>query len=129
MNQRGNRIGVGMCIVGMCIAVLLISSSADLTTPLVGRVHAQTLDTTWKMTGSMHNVRRLHTATLLPNGKVLVAGGFTGLFGPYSATNTAEIYDPATGTWRYTGSLRFARARHTATLLANGRVLVVGGFN
>jgi hypothetical protein len=124
MNNRGIRARLGLCKTG-----ILIFSALGLTTGLAQLTQAQTRNTTWKMTGSMLDARRLHTATLLPNGKVLVAGGLNGSVGPYSATNTAEIYDPATGTWRFTGSLRFARWRHTATLLANGQVLVVGGFN
>ena len=65
-----------------------------------------------------------HTATLLPNGKVLVAGG-------YDSSGTlasAELYDPASGTWTATGSLATARVCHTATLLPNGKVLVAGGL-
>src|SRR5262245_34949082 len=71
-----------------------------------------------------------HTATLLPNGKVLVAGG--ALFDPDSGTeslSSADLYDPATGIWSGTGSLGTARAYHTATLLPNGKVLVVGGYD
>ena len=64
-----------------------------------------------------------HTATLLPNGKVLVAGGYDS--DGYLAS--AELYDPASGTWTATGSLATARYRHTATLLPNGKVLVAGG--
>src|SRR5262245_32297563 len=62
------------------------------------------------------------TATLLANGKVLVAGGAQ----PQSATS-AELYDPATDTWTVTGALRAAHYGHTATLLPNGKVLVAGG--
>ena len=71
-------------------------------------------------TGAMTAQRWQHTATLLPNGKVLVAGG------PL-VPGTAEMYDPATGTWMTTGSPD-ARFAHTATLLPNGKVLVAGGF-
>jgi hypothetical protein len=60
----------------------------------------------------------------LSNGKVLVAGGFVPGIGKL---NSAELYDPATGTWSYTGNLNTARAIHTATLLSNGKVLVVSG--
>ena len=63
-----------------------------------------------------------HTATLLPNGKVLVAGGLHGV-----RLASAELYDPASGTWTATGSLATARDDHTATLLPNGKVLVAGG--
>ncbi len=66
-----------------------------------------------------------HTATLLTNGLVLVAGGdnFSG------QTNEAELYNPATGTWTATGSMTNARTWHAAALLPNGKVLVAGGYN
>src|SRR5205814_2326777 len=78
----------------------------------------------WSFTGSLNTARFFHTATLLPNGMVLVATGFTG-FSTLSAT--AELYDPASGAWTATGSLNTARYAHTATLLLNGMVLVAGG--
>ena len=62
---------------------------------------------------------------MLPNGKVLVAGGV----GIVQLLASAELYDPATGTWTATGSLATARYSHTATLLPNGKVLVAGGYN
>ena len=65
-----------------------------------------------------------HTATLLPNGKVLVAGGYNSGY-----LTSAELYDPASGSWSATGSLNTARQAHTATLLPNGKVLVAGGDN
>lgn len=79
---------------------------------------------TFTPTGSMTTHRKRHTATLLPDGKVLVAAG--------DAANdnylaSSELYDPATGTWTLTGSLGLARRTHTATLLPNGNVLVAGG--
>jgi large repetitive protein len=80
-------------------------------------------------TGSLNTARSSHTATLLDNGKVLVAGGET--FDPYDGAlivASAELYDPATGVWTPTGSMKAARAGHTATLLANGKVLVAGGY-
>jgi hypothetical protein len=83
---------------------------------------------TWTATGSMTGSRYDHTATLLPNGKVLVAGGFTRPAGSSGhPLATAEIYDPASGTWTTTGSMALARTSHTATLLPNGKVLVAGG--
>lgn len=78
----------------------------------------------WRVTGSLARPRSAHTAVLLPNGKVLVAGGSDGR---NLATATAELFDPATGTWSATGSLNTARRLHTATLLPSGKVLVAGG--
>lgn len=85
----------------------------------------------WTPTGSMSIPRWQHTATALPNGKVLVTGGFTNPYTPGAnaqpITNTAELYDPATGTWTPTGSMTTRRALHVAQLLDNGKVLVAGG--
>jgi hypothetical protein len=66
---------------------------------------------------------------LLHDGRVLVAGGVT-YSGPplFGRTQTAEIYDPATGSWSVTGSMSTIRSGHTATLLASGKVLVAGGY-
>ena len=76
-------------------------------------------------TGSLIDPREGHTVTLLPNGKLLVAGGvnFSGVLA------SAELYDPAFGTWTATGSLANAHYHHTATLLPNGKVLVTGGVD
>lgn len=84
---------------------------------------------TWApTTGSLGTARRFHRATLLADGRVLVTGGqMPGMFGPETVA-TAEIWDPATGTWSNTNSMASPRAEHTATLLADGRVLVAGGF-
>jgi IPT/TIG domain/Galactose oxidase, central domain/Kelch motif/Peptidase family C25/S-layer homology domain len=77
---------------------------------------------TFVITGSLAAARASHTATLLPSGKVLIAGGSNG--GPLSS---AEVYDPASGTFTATGSLVEARFGHTATLLPSGKVLIAGG--
>ena len=76
----------------------------------------------WISTGTLIGGRQEHTATLLTNGKVLVVGGYRGGY-----LDSAELYNPATGTWTSTSSLIGPRNNHTATLLANGKVLVVGG--
>jgi len=73
----------------------------------------------------MHYARAGHTASLLTNGKVLVAGGtsngFTGL-------NSTELYHPSTGTWKTVSSVNHARCFHTSSLLANGKVLVTSDY-
>jgi Galactose oxidase, central domain len=81
------------------------------------------VDCSWAQTGSSSSYRDGHTATLLPNGKVLMVGGSSDT----SLLSSAELYDPATGLWTPTGSLATARINHTAILLPSGKVLVVGG--
>ena len=66
--------------------------------------------------------RSAHKATLLPNGKVLVTGGYNG-----GTLASAELYDPAAGTFTPTGSMIAVRYHHTSTLLPNGKVLIAGG--
>ena len=74
---------------------------------------------TFTVTGSMTAARRSHTATLLPNGKVLIAGALMHA--------DAELYDPTAGTFTTAGNMTVARWAHTATLLLNGKVLIAGG--
>ena len=84
----------------------------------------------WTTTGSMHAVREHHTATLLPDGDVLVAGGLNQdsfLGNPGGNSTDAEIYHPATGQWSRTASMATRHAGQTATLLRNGWVLIAGG--
>ena len=96
-------------------------NSAELYDPTTGR---------WSAAGHLQTPRVSHTATLLLNGKVLVAGGITNTAPPdFGVTNTAELYDPVTEIWSPTGNLNTYRFWFTATLLANGKVLVVGGAN
>ncbi len=74
----------------------------------------------FSVTGSMAEARTFHTATLLPSGEVLVAGGG-------DENSTAEVYDPANSSFSTTGAMEIGRSGHTATLLPNGSVLVAGG--
>jgi hypothetical protein len=74
----------------------------------------------FSVTGSMAEARTFHTATLLPSGQVLVAGGG-------DENSTAEVYDPAIGAFTITGGMEIGRSGHTATLLPSGTVLMTGG--
>src|SRR4051812_22190168 len=100
----------------------LVLSIASL---LITAVPAIAAPFTFQTTGSLVTGRVDATMTLLPNGKVLVAGGAASQAGNPIAS--AELYDPASGTWTATGSMTTTRYRATATLLRNGKVLVVGG--
>ena len=79
---------------------------------------------TFTPTGSMATPRAFHTATLLTNGMVLIAGGSTDFTGPVA---TAELYDADKGTFIAAGNMTSPRMGHTATLLPDGRVLIAGG--
>jgi hypothetical protein len=108
--------------------VLLVGGEGGYHTP--GTTSAEIYEPasgTWTATGSMTTARYLHTATLLPNGTVLVAGGFNQIGGTAAYFASAEIYDPAGGTWTVTGNMTAARCCHIATLLPDGTVLVAGG--
>jgi hypothetical protein len=94
-------------------------NSAELFDPITGA---------WSYTGSLTTARASFTATLLLDGRVLVAGGYSPV-PPYSSIDTAELYDPDTGSWTLTGSLNVGRTEHTASLLRDGTVLVAGGWD
>ncbi|HUI11540.1 MAG TPA: kelch repeat-containing protein [Bacteroidota bacterium] len=90
------------------------SATAEIYDPRTGR---------FSLTGEMSYQRGGHTATLLPNGVVLIAGGWN-LMG---ALSSAELYDPSSGTFTTIGSMTMRRGGCTATLLNDGRVLIAGG--
>ena len=94
-------------------------SSAELYDPVAG---------TFTETGRMTTPRCNHTATLLPNGKVLITGGAIRSVNSFQSFSSAEIYDPATGTFSAAGDMTMDRLWHTATLLKDGKVLLAGGF-
>ncbi len=82
----------------------------------------------WSATGNMGDARVFHTATRLANGRVLVTGSAVGGdIGIWPQLDTAEEYDPASGSWGTRTFMRTGRSGHTATLLNDGRVLVAGG--
>jgi hypothetical protein len=95
-----------------------VLSSAELYDPISGQ---------WTSTGSMADPRFAFTATVLGDGKVLVAGGASDLLGE-DVWASAELYDPSSGQWTATGSMTEGRSNdQTGTLLLDGRVLVAGG--
>src|SRR5204862_261328 len=96
---------------------LLVAAGLSIVQPCAG------VPFTFGNTGSLATARSDPPATWLSTGKVLVVGGLTG-----GCLSSAELYDPANGTWTATGSLGTARELHTATLLSNGKVLVAGGY-
>ena len=81
---------------------------------------------TFQRTGSMNVARISHTATLLSNGEVLVAGGDNSSLGG-NCPSSAELFNPSTGAWTLTGCMTTARGNHQAVLLPSGEVLVAGG--
>ena len=78
----------------------------------------------FSLTGSLNDARSYHTATLLPSGKVLIAGGLSRQIPNFLAS--AEIYDPVTGVFTRTGSMNLPRSGAVATLLLDGHVLITG---
>jgi N-acetylneuraminic acid mutarotase len=84
---------------------------------------------TWTTTGSMHAARIYDTMMLLSSGQVLVAGGYNTTPTAINILATAELYNPATGTWALTGKMHTPRTGHAAALLASGQVLVAAGEN
>jgi hypothetical protein len=86
----------------------------------------------WTLTAlaSTTDPRALHAATLLADGRVLITGGMKPVTGGNGVPlATAEVFDPASGTFAPTGTMTTARAAHTATLLDDGRVLIAGGLD
>ncbi len=104
------------CFGGGCYST--VNGTAELYDPAHGN---------WSLAGSLGQRRVGHTATLLPNGEVLVVGGFDYGYPHWSFAyvNSAEIYNPTTGGWRFTGNPGFSYVANSATLLTSGKVLVV----
>ncbi len=105
---------------GQAVFEIATSFESDLYNPTNG---------TWQpTTGYMNYARQNHTTTLLTNGLVLAAGGVTVGAGGQTVS-ACELYNPATGLWTTTGTMKTARYSHTAVLLTNGVVLVAGGIS
>jgi N-acetylneuraminic acid mutarotase len=93
-------------------------SNAELYNPSTGKFTA---------TGKMTATREEHAAVLLANGNVLVSGGNKKTLTTQTPLASAELYNPATGTWTATGAMSSARSGHTSTVLTTGHVLNAGG--
>src|SRR5437660_7116573 len=105
-NHVGLRVGLILTLIGLIGAAVVVLSPAR-------RASAQSEAASWTYTGSLNTYHSFHTATLLQNGKVLVAGGFNyNQFSSGPADNAAELYDPDTGIWSITGNLNTARSGH-----------------
>lgn len=100
---------------------VLATSAAD--PSAIGMATVAVVQSSFTNTGSMEAPRLNHTATLLADGKVLVAGGMISL----TIVPSAELFDPSKGKFTVTGDMQTVRARHTAARLLDGRVLIVGG--
>ena len=92
--------------------------------PEAGLEYPILIDPAWAALANMTSAREAQTGTMLPNGKVLIAGGRSAAA---AFLSTAELYDPKSGTFTATGSMNSARAFHSAVLLPSGKVLIVGG--
>jgi N-acetylneuraminic acid mutarotase len=107
-------------VVGGNGAGLIAATAAEIYDPATGQ---------WRATETMHTLRVGHTATLLPDGRVLVAGGFDPTDESYTVLASAEIFEPATNTWRGAAPMLAPRLHHVAVLLPAGEVLAISGEN
>jgi N-acetylneuraminic acid mutarotase len=115
---NGTVLTMGGCINNDCLGST--TTSAEIYNPTSGK---------WTVTGSMVKGRAEFGAVLLTTGQVLVAGGCTSYSsnGCLATTAAAELYNPSTGKWSSTGAMRVGRMAMTATVFANGKVLIAGG--
>lgn len=107
--------------------VLVAGGTGDANIPLATSELYNSASGTWHSTGDLNTGRVSASAVLLSNGHVLVMGGCIASDCLGSTTTSAEVYDPGTGNWMVTGSMRTGRAEFVAVLLPNGKVLVAGG--
>ncbi len=122
----GTALTFGHPAIGLAYFLLVLALVLVVGAIAAGAFRAQPiLPSEWTTTSSMIEARTWHTATLLPDGNVLVTGGSNGT----DPLASAQLYEPGTGSWAATGRMFEARADHTATLLPDGNVLVTGGSN
>lgn len=107
---------------GLALALALLIQSAAQPGPSLAAIGA------WSPASSMGAARYGHSATLLPNGQVLVAGGSYNDPALHNLAS-AELFNPADGSWTFTWAMGAVRSNHTATPLPDGRVLVAGGWS
>ena len=113
------------------LSYVVATSSANANYSATALVLVGTNTTVSSPTGNLQDRRWFHTATLLPNGKVLVAGGAVDAeeYSCIAGKNSAELYDSAVGTFASTGAMTNRRYAQTSTLLQDGTVLITGGFS
>src|SRR5690349_11236289 len=113
----------------VALAVLLATACSPADAPLETD-YSQESQPLSVLTGALNVGRTAFALTLLQDGKVLVTGGFgfNDSTGTNSSLSSVERYDPATGLFSFVSSMANGRNGHTATLLQDGRVLVVGGY-
>jgi hypothetical protein len=112
---RRFRSGLGISLIGLAIATL-------------ASPHARAQSGSFTSTSPMKTARSQHTATLLPNGQVLIAGGVQSASNGTRTLSSTELYDPATGRFSPAANMTTTRRLHAATLLPDGHVLITGGY-
>jgi N-acetylneuraminic acid mutarotase len=106
-----------------------LTNAAGVSASTAFGVTGETACPAWTLTGSTGTPRQMSGMAVLPSGKVLAAGGRSNNVEDSSDwLASAEVYDPATGTWTPTGSMAAPRSRFSLTVLASGKVLAVGGY-
>jgi hypothetical protein len=122
-------IGSALFAAGLVLVLAHVSSAVtgdNAPTELSASVPAQATGGMWTGTGDLGTPRDGQTATLLPNGQVLVAGGDR-IAGRFRSLASTQLYHPAIGRWQRITDMNYKHYGHTATLLTNGQVLVPGG--
>ncbi|WP_413575488.1 Kelch repeat-containing protein [Bdellovibrio sp. HCB290] len=109
--------------------LILLNGITGTTSPVTMAEKIDMSKFTWRRQGNLAKDRALHVTALLPNGKVLVAGGLSQTSSTNTPLDSTEIFDPATGLWSAGPALPSPRLFSHATVLTDGRVLVAGGLD